>query len=158
MWSIGLVLIYCNLEFRRKFVYKIQIFIIQIPSAISGINLQAADAVIIYDSDRNPQYDLQAIARVHRIGQTKEVRVFRLIAKDTVDEKLMELADIKTRESDTVDESNAKAGSVITPFLLNAVRFGTESILSNDSSYDGAKSDKLVQENSQKLVDQIFEN
>ena len=39
-----------------------------------GINLQTADTVILYDSDWNPQVDLQAMARVHRIGQTKLVR------------------------------------------------------------------------------------
>ena len=41
-----------------------------------GINLTAADSVVIYDSDWNPQMDLQAMARTHRIGQTKEVSVF----------------------------------------------------------------------------------
>lgn len=42
-----------------------------------GINLATADVVIIYDSDWNPQMDLQAMDRAHRIGQTKQVRVFR---------------------------------------------------------------------------------
>src|SRR5690606_27495066 len=44
-----------------------------------GINLTAADTVIIYDSDYNPQNDLQAQARCHRIGQTKNVKVYRLL-------------------------------------------------------------------------------
>lgn len=43
-----------------------------------GINLQSADTVIIYDTDWNPQVDLQAQARAHRIGQKKEVLVLRL--------------------------------------------------------------------------------
>lgn len=42
-----------------------------------GINLTAADTVIIFDSDFNPQNDLQAQARCHRIGQTKSVKVYR---------------------------------------------------------------------------------
>lgn len=42
-----------------------------------GINLATADVVIIYDSDWNPQMDLQAMDRAHRIGQMKQVRVFR---------------------------------------------------------------------------------
>lgn len=96
--------------------------------------------------------DLQAIARTHRIGQTKEVRVFRLIAKDTVDEKMMEL-----RQSDVLIESDVKSRSVVPHrFLLDAVRFGSDTILSNDLSYDGAERDKLIKENSQKLVDQMF--
>ena len=45
-----------------------------------GLNLQTADTVIIFDSDWNPQNDLQAMARVHRIGQTSDVLVLRLIS------------------------------------------------------------------------------
>ena len=48
-----------------------------------GINLVAADTVIIYDSDFNPQNDLQAQARCHRIGQTKKVKIYRLVANKT---------------------------------------------------------------------------
>lgn len=48
-----------------------------------GINLQTADTVILLDSDWNPQSDLQAMARVHRIGQKKTVHVYRLISKGT---------------------------------------------------------------------------
>ena len=45
-----------------------------------GINLVAADTVIIYDPDWNPQNDIQAQARCHRIGQTKVVNVYRLVS------------------------------------------------------------------------------
>ena len=48
-----------------------------------GINLQTADTVILMDSDWNPQVDLQAMARVHRIGQTKTVHVYRLVSSGT---------------------------------------------------------------------------
>jgi chromodomain-helicase-DNA-binding protein 7 len=48
-----------------------------------GINLTAADTVIIYDSDWNPQNDIQAQARCHRIGQTKQVTLYRLLARKT---------------------------------------------------------------------------
>ena len=46
-----------------------------------GINAQTADTCILYDSDWNPQVDLQAMARVHRIGQKKKVHVYRLVTK-----------------------------------------------------------------------------
>ncbi|KIY93070.1 hypothetical protein MNEG_14893 [Monoraphidium neglectum] len=46
-----------------------------------GVNLQTADTAIIYDSDWNPQWDLQAMARVHRIGQTKPVHIYRLVTQ-----------------------------------------------------------------------------
>lgn len=60
-----------------------------------GINLTTADTVIIYDSDWNPQNDLQAEARAHRIGQTKVVQIYRLVTKDTVEEKILERAKAK---------------------------------------------------------------
>jgi len=60
-----------------------------------GINLNTADIVIIYDSDWNPQVDLQAMDRAHRIGQTKPVQVFRFITEGTIEEKIMEKADRK---------------------------------------------------------------
>jgi SWI/SNF-related matrix-associated actin-dependent regulator of chromatin subfamily A member 5 len=62
-----------------------------------GINLATADVVILYDSDWNPQVDLQATDRAHRIGQTKTVRVFRLITEHTVEERICERAEMKLR-------------------------------------------------------------
>jgi chromodomain-helicase-DNA-binding protein 1 len=56
-----------------------------------GINLETADTVIIYDSDWNPQNDLQAMARAHRIGQKSHVNVYRLVTKDTVEEDVLEV-------------------------------------------------------------------
>ena len=60
-----------------------------------GINLQTADTVIIFDSDWNPQVDLQAQDRAHRIGQKKTVRVFRFVTDNSVDVKIIERADRK---------------------------------------------------------------
>ncbi|KAF1779903.1 ISWI family [Phytophthora cactorum] len=60
-----------------------------------GINLATADIVILFDSDWNPQVDLQAMDRAHRIGQTKIVRVFRFITDGTVEEKIVERAERK---------------------------------------------------------------
>ena len=57
-----------------------------------GINLMTADTVIIFDSDWNPQADLQAMARAHRIGQVKPVSVYRLVSKETVEEEILERA------------------------------------------------------------------
>lgn len=57
-----------------------------------GINLMTADTVILFDSDWNPQADLQAMARAHRIGQTKPVSVYRMVSKDTVEEEVLERA------------------------------------------------------------------
>ncbi|KAK7072534.1 hypothetical protein SK128_014560 [Halocaridina rubra] len=62
-----------------------------------GINLASADTVIIYDSDWNPQCDLQAQDRCHRIGQTKPVLVLRLITANTIDERIVERAATKRK-------------------------------------------------------------
>jgi SWI/SNF-related matrix-associated actin-dependent regulator of chromatin subfamily A member 5 len=51
--------------------------------------------VVLFDSDWNPQPDLQAMARVHRIGQTKVVHVYRLVAQGTVDERVVQRAEKK---------------------------------------------------------------
>ena len=60
-----------------------------------GITLTAADTAVIYDSDWNPQNDLQAMARCHRIGQTKEVKVYRLVTKATYEQSLFETSSKK---------------------------------------------------------------
>ncbi|KAI6207680.1 Helicase [Aphelenchoides besseyi] len=60
-----------------------------------GINLTAADTVIIYDSDFNPQSDSQAQARCHRIGQKKMVKVYRLITTNTYEREMFDKASLK---------------------------------------------------------------
>lgn len=60
-----------------------------------GINLTAADTVIIFDSDWNPQNDLQAQARCHRIGQKKSVKVYRLICRNTYEREMFDRASLK---------------------------------------------------------------
>jgi superfamily II DNA/RNA helicase len=60
-----------------------------------GINLTAADTVIIYDSDWNPQNDVQAMARCHRIGQTQDVKIYRLLTRKTYEGQMFERASRK---------------------------------------------------------------
>lgn len=67
-------------------------FILSTRAGGLGINLMTADTVVLFDSDWNPQADLQAMARAHRIGQTKPVSVYRLVSKDTVEEEVLERA------------------------------------------------------------------
>ena len=56
-------------------------FLLSVRAGGVGLNLQAADSVIMLDSDPNPQADLQAQARAHRLGQAREVRVYRLLSR-----------------------------------------------------------------------------
>ena len=59
---------------------EVFIFLLSIRAAGRGLNLQTADTVVVYDPDPNPKNEEQAIARAHRIGQTKEVRVIHFEA------------------------------------------------------------------------------
>ena len=60
-----------------------------------GINLTAADTVIIFDSDWNPQNDIQAQARCHRIGQSRSVKVYRLITRNSYEREMFDRASMK---------------------------------------------------------------
>lgn len=71
------------------------LFILSTKAGGLGLNLQTADTVIIFDTDWNPQADLQAQDRAHRIGSKKEVRVFRLVSHNSVEEKILERATFK---------------------------------------------------------------
>lgn len=74
-----------------------KIFLLSTRAGGQGINLASADTVILFDSDWNPQQDLQAQDRCHRIGQTRPVVVYRLATKGTVEEELLLSADAKRR-------------------------------------------------------------
>lgn len=74
-----------------------RLFLLSTRSGGQGINLASADTVILFDSDWNPQQDLQAQDRAHRIGQKRPVIVYRLATKDTVEESLLMSADAKRR-------------------------------------------------------------
>jgi ATP-dependent DNA helicase len=76
---------------------KIPVFLLSTRAAGLGINLVAADTVIFYDSDWNPQMDLQAQDRAHRIGQTKPVLVYRLASAESVESKILERASSKRK-------------------------------------------------------------
>jgi ATP-dependent DNA helicase len=73
------------------------VFILSTRAGGQGINLAAADTVILFDSDWNPQQDLQAMDRAHRIGQTRNVIVYRFATRNTVEQKLLESAEGKRR-------------------------------------------------------------
>lgn len=60
------------------------VFLLSTRAGGLGINLTSADTVIIYDSDWNPQMDLQAMDRAYRIGQKNVVNVYRLITENTI--------------------------------------------------------------------------
>ena len=73
------------------------VFLLSTRAGGQGINLAAADTVLLFDSDWNPQQDLQAQDRAHRIGQTRPVIVYRFATKGTVETMLLEKAEGKRR-------------------------------------------------------------
>lgn len=106
-----------------------------------GINLTSADVVILYDSDWNPQVDLQAQDRAHRIGQTKQVYVFRLVTEDSMEEKVLERALQKLRLDQLVIQRGKTPSankSVTSNELLQMIHHGAQQVL--DSSI-GEKTD-----------------
>uniref|UniRef100_A0A6Q2XJ74 Helicase C-terminal domain-containing protein n=1 Tax=Esox lucius TaxID=8010 RepID=A0A6Q2XJ74_ESOLU len=107
-----------------------------------GINLASADTVVIFDSDWNPQNDLQAQARAHRIGQKRQVNIYRLVTKSSVEEEIIERAKKKMvldhlviQRMDTTGKTVLHTGtapSSATPFnkeeLSAILKFGAEEL------------------------------
>lgn len=116
-----------------------------------GINLATADTVIIFDSDWNPQNDLQAQARAHRIGQKEQVNVYRLVTKNSVEEDIIERAKKKMvldhlviQRMDTTGKQlfqrgqAEKSGQPFSKDELNAIlKFGAEELFKEEEDKEG---------------------
>ncbi len=83
------------------------VFLISLKAGGYGLNLTAADVVVHFDPWWNPAAEAQATDRAHRIGQTKPVTVFRLLTRNTVEEKVTELQNTKKALAASLDESGA---------------------------------------------------
>lgn len=83
---------------------RIFCFILSTRSGGLGVNLTGADTVIFYDSDWNPTMDAQAQDRCHRIGQTRDVHIYRLISERTIEENILKKANQKRMLGDIAIE------------------------------------------------------
>ena len=92
---------------------KYFIFILSTRSGGVGINLTGADTVIFYDSDWNPTMDAQAQDRCHRIGQTRDVHIYRLISERTVEENILK----KANQKRLLGEMAIEGGNFTTSFF-----------------------------------------
>ncbi|KZT02070.1 SNF2 family DNA-dependent ATPase [Laetiporus sulphureus 93-53] len=124
------------------------IFLLTTRAGGLGINLTSADIVVLYDSDWNPQADLQAMDRAHRIGQTKQVYVFRFITEGSVEERMLERAAQKLRLDQLVIQQgrtqNNKAANK--DELLEMITHGAENIVnSNDDLMINDDIDEIIQ-------------
>ncbi|CAL5420787.1 unnamed protein product [Camellia sinensis] len=101
----------------RDFQHRSDIFVFLLSTRAGGlgINLTAADTVIFYESDWNPTLDLQAMDRAHRLGQTKDVTVYRLICKETVEEKILQRASQKNTVQQLVMTGGHVQGELLAP-------------------------------------------
>ena len=100
-----------------------------------GINLATADIVILYDSDWNPQADLQAEDRAHRIGQKKPVFVYRFITEHTIEEKITERAERKLLLDDLVIQQGRTSGTsskLSTQEMAMIVSYGADKIFASE--------------------------
>lgn len=120
-----------NAEGSNKFI-----FLLSTRAGGLGINLATADTVILYDSDWNPQVDLQAMDRAHRIGQKRPVTVLRLICDSTVEERILRKALMKLK----IDNMVIQQGRLVEGQkalgrneVLDMIRFGADSFFRADA-------------------------
>ncbi|GAA5986339.1 hypothetical protein JCM10908_003710 [Rhodotorula pacifica] len=114
------------------------IFLLTTRAGGLGINLVTADCVVLYDSDWNPQADLQAMDRAHRIGQTKQVYVFRFVTENAVEEKVLERAAQKLRLDQLVIQQGRETKKASTAAskdeLVDMIQHGAEKIINASES------------------------
>ncbi|CAN9500249.1 unnamed protein product [Ophioblennius macclurei] len=129
-----------NLAVKNFSSSDVFVFLLSTKAGGVGLNLTAADTVIFVDSDFNPQNDLQAAARCHRIGQTRPVKVIRLLARDTVEEIMFSRAVSKLQLTNAVIEEGRfslldQAQSAAAGLQLSEIlKFGIDKLLSSEES------------------------
>ena len=118
------------------------VFLLSTRAGGLGLNLTAANTVIFYDEDFNPQVDRQAVDRAHRIGQTRRVLVLRLLCRGTVEEVVHRRAQAKLRFSDGVMEEDSSAAAAAPPPSLakQAIAFGLADLLGPGADGGGSGS------------------
>ncbi|KAH7376214.1 SNF2 family domain-containing protein [Plectosphaerella cucumerina] len=103
-----------------------------------GINLTTADIVVLFDSDWNPQADLQAMDRAHRIGQTKQVVVYRFVTDNAIEEKVLERAAQKLRLDQLVIQQGraqqAAKAAANKDELLSMIQHGAENVFRSEGA------------------------
>ncbi|KAB2012900.1 hypothetical protein ES319_D09G122000v1 [Gossypium barbadense] len=128
-----------------------------------GINLATADTVIIFDSDWNPQNDLQAMSRAHRIGQREVVNIYRFVTSKSVEEDILERAKKKMvldhlviqklNAEGRLERKETKKGSHFDKNELSAIlRFGAEELFKEDRNDEESKKRLLGMD-----IDEILE-
>ncbi|HIP94704.1 MAG TPA: DEAD/DEAH box helicase, partial [Leucothrix sp.] len=101
-----------------------ELFLISLKAGGSGLNLTAADYVIHMDPWWNPAVENQASDRAHRIGQTRPVTIYRLVAENTIEQKIVKLHQHKRDLADSLLEGSHMSGSMNAAQMLEMMREG----------------------------------
>lgn len=101
-----------------------ELFLISLKAGGTGLNLTGADYVVHLDPWWNPAVEDQATDRAHRIGQTRPVTVYRLVAKDTIEEQILKLHADKRGLISGILEGTDAAGKLSTAELIDLIRIG----------------------------------
>jgi SNF2 family DNA or RNA helicase len=99
-----------------------QLFLISLKAGGLGLNLTSADFVIHLDPWWNPAVEDQASDRAHRIGQTKPVTVYRLVAENTIEEKILKLHSTKRNMAELLLEGSDQSGKLSLKELVNLIK------------------------------------
>ncbi|MCO5609445.1 hypothetical protein L7F22_063671 [Adiantum nelumboides] len=117
-----------------------------------GINLAAADTVIMLDPDFNPHVDMQAISRAHRIGQTKRVLVFRLLAKMTAEQRIIEMARKKLVLDHLIVQNLDNVSSSRAEEMEDILRYGAKALFDQDGTEENERDIKYNDEEVEALI------
>ncbi|CAB4382994.1 unnamed protein product [Rhizophagus irregularis] len=139
------------------------VFLLSTRAGGVGLNLMAADTVFIIEPDFNPHQDIQALSRVHRIGQFKPVKVFRFITQFSIEEKIVEKGKIKLAKNELVVE---KMDNEILDVkeVDDIIRYGAEALFSEDENekpvgtYTDEAIEKLLDRSQMKTTEQVTES
>jgi chromodomain-helicase-DNA-binding protein 4 len=142
-----------NAEGAEQFV-----FLLSTRAGGLGINLYTADTVVIYDSDWNPHNDIQALSRAHRIGQKNKVMIYRFVTRNTVEERVTQVAKKKMMLTHLVVQPgmNQQGKSNLSKKEIDDIlKFGTEELFNDETNEEGESSNDIVYDD--KAVAQLLD-
>merc|ERR1719220_2071886 len=124
------------------------VFLLSTRAGGLGINLYTADTVIIYDSDWNPHNDIQALSRAHRLGQKNKVMIYRFVTKNTVEERVTQVAKKKMMLTHLVVQPGMAGGgksNLSKKEIDDILKFGTEELFKEEElNEDGESANDIV--------------
>merc|ERR1712038_792113 len=124
------------------------VFLLSTRAGGLGINLATADTVVIYDSDWNPHNDIQAFSRAHRIGQANRVMIYRFVTRNSVEERITQVAKKKMMLTHLVVQPGMAGGgkaNLSKKEIDDILKFGTEELFKEEElNEDGESPNDIV--------------